>query len=733
MTPPSERVIKADSPPRDPDIERLLHGRLHEPRNVLGVHDVGANDAVVRVLLPSALRVRLIEPAVELARIPGTPLFEWTGPRSEIKAPYRIRFESQDGRWHERHDPYSFPLEIDDHDLARFAAGSHIHAYRFLGAHERTIAGVRGIRFAVWAPNAERVSVVGTFNHWDGRYHPMSVRGGSGVWELFVPEIGEGELYKYEIYTRDTRELKLKADPYAAAFEQRPATAGITTAPSKFVWDDEAWLTQRAEREWLREPISIYEVHLGSWRRNAAGNFLRYSELAGPLAAYVKDLGFTHVELLPITEHPFDDSWGYQCTGYFAPTSRHGPPDELRELIAELHRQGIGVLLDWVPGHFPKDDHALARFDGTPLYEYGDWQKGEHPEWSTLVFNYTRHEVQSFLLSSAIRWLEDFHFDGLRVDAVASMLYLDYSRQPHQWTPNQHGGNENLEAITFLKRLNETTHATCPGTITVAEESTAWPGVSHPTYAGGLGFTFKWNMGWMHDTLSYFTKDPVHRRFHHNLLTFGPMYAFSENFVLPLSHDEVVHGKRSLLDKMPGDAWQRYANLRLMFTFQWTYPGKKLLFMGGEFAQPREWSHHGSLPWHLADEPAHAGIRALLRDLNRIYRTTPALHRLDHDANGFQWLSWQDENHSVISYLRKNGDEHAVVILNFTPVPRTSYRVGVPKAGTYREILSSDSHYYGGSNLGNDVVATEPTPWMGQPHSIVLTVPPLGAVVLVPG
>jgi 1,4-alpha-glucan branching enzyme len=731
MTPPSQSG-SATAAQRNPDVERLLQGRLHEPRSVLGLHSVDARDAVVRVLLPNARRARLVGADVDMTHLAGTPLFEWRGPRAALKAPYRIRFESNDGQWHERYDPYSFPLEIDDADLGRFAGGGHIHAHRFLGAHERTIAGVRGIRFAVWAPNAERVSVVGTFNHWDGRYHTMSVRGSSGVWELFIPELGAGELYKYELYTRDSRELKLKSDPYGAAFEQRPATAGVTTPPSKFRWDDAAWLAQRAQRDWLKEPMSIYEVHLGSWRRTASGHFLGYRELGEQLASYVKDLGFTHVELLPITEHPFDDSWGYQVTGYFAPTSRHGSPDDLRELVATLHRNGIGVLLDWVPGHFPKDEHALARFDGTPLYEYGDWQKGEHPDWSTLVFNYTRHEVQSFLLSSAICWLEDFHFDGLRVDAVASMLYLDYSRKPHQWTPNQHGGNENLEAITFLKRLNETTHATCPGTITLAEESTSWPKVSRPTYEGGLGFTFKWNMGWMHDTLSYLQNDPVHRRFHHNLLTFGPMYAFTENFVLPLSHDEVVHGKRSLLDKMPGDEWQQLANLRLLLTYQWTYPGKKLLFMGGEFGQRREWSHHGSLPWHQADEPRHAGILALVRDLNRIYRDTPALHRLDHDGAGFQWLSWQDDAHSILSYLRKDGDSHAVVVLNFTPVPRHGYRVGVPKAGSYREILSSDSQFYGGSNVGNGVAHTEPTPWMSQPHSIVVSLPPLGGLVLVP-
>jgi 1,4-alpha-glucan branching enzyme len=732
MIAPHEESMAREIAKRNPDVELLLQGRLHDPRRVLGVHTVGANGVVVRVLLPNARRAHLVAPAIELTRVTGTALFEWRGSRHELTTPYRVRWEAHDGRSHQGFDPYSFPLHIEASDLARFASGGHIHANRFLGAHALTVAGVPGIRFAVWAPNAERVSVVGAFNHWDGRYHPMSVRGDSGVWELFLPELGPGELYKYEIVTRDRRELRLKTDPYAAAFENRPATASITTAAPAFRWDDEAWIEERAKRDWLREPISIYEVHLGSWRRSASGQFLSYRELARQLGGYAADLGFTHVEVLPITEHPLDDSWGYQCTGYFAPTRRHGSPDDLREFVAELHKQGLGVLLDWVPGHFPKDDHALARFDGTTLYEYADPRKGEHPDWDTLVFNYARNEVQSFLLSSAVCWLEDFHFDGLRVDAVASMLYLDYSRQPHQWTPNEHGGNENFEAIAFLKRLNETTHANCPGTITIAEESTAWPQVSRPTYGGGLGFTFKWNMGWMHDTLSYMTKDPVHRRFHHNLLTFGPIYAFTENFVLPLSHDEVVHGKRSLLDKLPGDDWQRFANLRALLTFQWTYPGKKLLFMGAEFGQPREWNHHESLPWHLADEPRHAGIRALVRDLNSAYRNIPALHRRDHDGDGFAWLTWQDDAHSTLSFLRKDGVEHAVVVLNFTPVPRHGYRVGVPAPGRYREVLNSDSEFYGGSNLGNTVASTEPVPCMDQPHSIVVTLPPLAGIILVP-
>jgi 1,4-alpha-glucan branching enzyme len=560
----------------------------------------------------------------------------------------------------------------------------------------------------------------------------MSVRGDSGVWELFLPEVRPGELYKFEIVGRDTRELKLKSDPYGAAFEQRPATASVVATPSAFEWSDGDWMRRRTERDWLREPISIYEVHLGSWRRGPAGQFMNYRELGRELAAYASDLGFTHVELLPITEHPHDDSWGYQCTGFFAPTRRHGEPDDLRALIAELHAHGIGVLLDWVPGHFPKDAHALARFDGSALYEYDDPKKGEHPDWQTLVFNYSRNEVQSFLLSSAVCWLEDFHFDGLRVDAVASMLYLDYSRKPHEWSPNQFGGNENLEAIAFLKRLNQVTHGICPGTITAAEESTAWPQVSRPTYSGGLGFTFKWNMGWMHDTLKYVANDPVHRRFHHNLLTFGPIYAFTENFVLPLSHDEVVHGKRSLLDRMPGDDWQRFANLRLLLAFQWMYPGKKLLFMGGEIGQPREWNHHESLPWHLADEPRHAGIRALVRDLNRLYRGIPALYRRDHDGEGFSWLSWQDDENSVLSFLRKDGHEHVVALLNFTPVPRHGYRVGVPASGRYRELLNSDSRYYGGTDVGNPMVETEPVPCMGYAQSIVVTLPPLAAVALAP-
>jgi len=717
----------------DPDVQRLLAGRLHDPRSVLGVHSEADGHAVLRVYLPHAQRVELVAPATTLRRIGDSALFEWYGTAHALPRRYRLRWQAHDGAWQEQHDPYSFPLCVAQADLDAHAAGEHYRAFEFLGAHAVEVDGVPGMLFAVWAPSAERVSVVGHFNQWDGRCHTMSVRSGSGVWELFVPELAAGELYRYEIRNRDSGELRIKTDPYATVLEHRPANASITPAARAFAWSDREWMEARAQRAWHREPISVYEVHLASWRRGAHGELLGYRELALELASYVADLGFTHVELMPVTEHPFDDSWGYQCTGYFAATSRHGHPDDLRAFVSALHEHGIGVILDWVPGHFPKDDYALARFDGSRLYEYGDPQKGEHREWGTLVFNYSRNEVRSFLLSSAVYWLDEFHFDGLRVDAVASMLYLDYSREPGRWTPNVHGGNENLEAISFLRRLNELTHGVCPGSVTIAEESTAWPQVSRPTYAGGLGFSFKWNMGWMHDTLVYMSKEAVHRRYHHNLLTFGPIYAFTENFVLPLSHDEVVHGKRSLFDKMPGDEWQKLANLRLLFCYQWMYPGKKLLFMGGELGQPGEWNHREALPWAAANDAPRAGLKALVKDLNRLYRSTPALHRRDHEPDGFAWLSWEDEHNSVLSFVRQDGDDHVVVVLNFTPVPRADYRVGVPRAARYRTLLNSDSSFYGGSNLGNAVAVSEPIACMGRAQSITLMLPPLGALVLAPG
>ncbi len=716
----------------DPDIRRLLEARLHDPRRVLGLHDTPAGQRV-RIFIPHAQHVELMGPSRPMTRLAGTDLFEWTGPAGSITPPFRYRWTA-DGIVTEQTDAYSLPLQLSEQALESFGRGEHSRAWELLGARPAEVAGVDGILFAVWAPNAERASVVGNFNRWDGRCHPMTVRGNSGVWELFIPGLGAGELYKFELRNRDTGALLVKGDPYARRCELRPSTASITTGANAWTWNDRPWMEQREHTDWLREPISVYEVHPGSWRRGANGAFLNYREIGAELGRYARDLGFTHVELMPIVEHPFDDSWGYQSTGYFAPTSRFGAPDDLRALVDELHGMGLGVLLDWVPGHFPRDEFALARFDGTPLYEYADPLKGEHPDWDTLVFDYGRNEVRSFLLSSARYWLEEFHFDGLRVDAVASMLYLDYSRRHGQWAPNVFGGNENLEAVAFLKALNQLTHAVAPGSITVAEESTAWPGVSRPTYDGGLGFTFKWNMGWMHDTLLYVHKDPVHRRFHHDLITFGPIYAFSENFMLPLSHDEVVHGKGSLLGKMPGDEWQRFANLRLLYTFQWTFPGKKLLFMGQEFAQPWEWNHHQSLPFDLMTDARHAGIHHLVRDLNGLYRRHAALHRRDTEGDGFAWLSWDDRENSVLSFLRRDGDAHAVVILNATPVPRRSYRVGVPEgASAYREVFNSDSRYYGGTDVGNPhPLAVQQVPCMGYPCSIELTLPPLAGIVLLP-
>ncbi len=714
-------------------LQRIVEARHHDPFQVLGRHELDEDNVVIRVFLPRAERVRINAGGVELERIPGTDLFTWEGPKDRVEGLYLISWYDKWGKVHVQHDPYQFRPLIGDFDLHLFGEGRHWHAYRFLGAHQRTVDGIAGFQFAVWAPSATRVSVVGEMNGWDGRAHPMRVRGGTGVWELFIPGLQPGALYKYEVRDQSGNSL-VKIDPYANAFQQRPENACILHGESSHRWHDADWIARRAERNWQDAPLSTYEVHLGSWQRDENGDFLNYRELGQRLADYCVDMGFTHVELLPITEHPLDASWGYQATGYFAPTARFGDPDDFRWLVDHMHARGIGVLLDWVPAHFPRDTTALARYDGTALYEHADPRQGEHRDWGTLIFNYGRNEVKNFLLSSALYWLNEFHIDGLRVDAVAAMLYLDYSREDGDWIPNKFGGNENLDAVEFLRQLNTVTHEQHPGTLMIAEESTSWPQVSRPTYLGGLGFSMKWNMGWMHDTLSYLEKDPIYRHYHHDLLTFGLIYAFSENFVLPFSHDEVVHGKKSMLDKMPGDAWQKFASLRLLYTFMFTYPGKKLLFQGCEFAQGREWNFDSAADWELLERPQHQGIRTIVSDLNRLYRDQPALHEVDFESKGFEWIDCHDSSQSVLSYLRKSKDGKQIVAaaFNFTPVPRENYRIGVPKAGFYREAVNSDAALYGGSNVGNrGGVHSEPISWMGRPNSIPLALPPLAGVVMV--
>jgi len=713
-------------------ITRLIEARHPDPFEVLGRHLVG-DRCLVRAFLPGAETVRIPQARVELTRVSGTDLFVWEGSPDAVPARYRLSWEDRAGNRHSRYDPYCFPPQLPDLELRLFGAGRHWHAHRFLGAHPCAPDGIPGVRFAVWAPNAARVSLVGGFNHWDGRMYPMRLRGDSGVWELFIPGLAAGDLYKFEIRDRHGG-IQVKIDPYARSFQQRPETAAAICGASGFRWQDQAWMQARAASDWQHRPLSIYEVHLGSWRRDPAGQFLTYRALAEQLADYALALGVTHLELLPMTEHPLDASWGYQATGYFAPTSRFGPPDDFRWFVDYLHRRGIGVILDWVPAHFPRDAFALARYDGDPLYEYADPRLGEHQDWGTLIFNYGRDQVRNFLISSAFYWLDEFHLDGLRVDAVASMLYLDYSRRPGEWLPNRHGGNENLEAVEFLRRLNVVTHQRHPGTLMIAEESTAWPAVSRPTDLGGLGFGLKWNLGWMHDTLAYLSKEPVYRHHHHELLTFGLLYAFSENFILPFSHDEVVHGKGSLPDRMPGDARQKFASLRLLYSLMFTYPGKKLLFMGCEFGQTREWDCDGELDWQLTEQPRHQGLRRLVTDLNRLYRSQPALHDLDFSAAGFEWLDCHDSAQSVIGYLRKDrgGEQLVAAAFNFTPLPRRDYRLGVPRPGCYREAINSDAASYGGSDLGNrGGVASEPYSCMGRPYSIPLVLPPLGAVILI--
>jgi 1,4-alpha-glucan branching enzyme len=715
----------------DPVAEALANARTHDAHGTLGLHRVGSEQRL-RAVRPAAeaLWVRGQHGYEPMRRIHAGGVFEWRG--GAVPRPVQLK-ANEHGRSHEFFDPYCFAPALRAEDLYLFNEGTLHQAYRVLGSHFEWREGVSGVRFAVWAPNAERVSVVGVFNDWDGRVHPMTVHGTSGVWELFIPGVQPGMLYKYEIRSRPGGELLLKTDPYAQAFELRPGTAARVAGGSNHAWRDDAWMQQRAHWDWLHAAVNVYELHPGSWRRHPDGRFYTYEELAQALIPYVQEQGYTHIELLPVFEHPLDESWGYQTTGYFAATSRYGSPEALKGFIDACHVAGLGVILDWVPAHFPSDAFALARFDGTALYEHEDPRLGFHQDWGTHIFNYGRSEVRSFLLSSAHYWLAEFHVDGLRVDAVASMLYLDYSRKAGEWVPNAHGGRENLEAIAFLRELNVMVHRDFPGALTVAEESTAWPMVSRPTYLGGLGFSMKWNMGWMNDSLRYFGREPVFRRYHHDELTFGQVYAYSENFLLPLSHDEVVHGKGSLLGKMPGDAWQQFANVRLLAAWQYTTPGKKLTFMGNEFAQGREWRVSAELDWFLLDIDWHRGVQQCVRDLCRLYRDVPALHEADFEPSGFDWIDCHDAEQSVLLFERRARDGRFVIVaLNFTPVPRPGYRVGVPAAGGYRELFNSDSRYYGGSNIGNGYVRAQRAPWMGRPYSIDIALPPLAGIILVP-
>jgi 1,4-alpha-glucan branching enzyme len=722
-------------------VSGIVNGDHHDPFSFLGMHLDGRKRILtVRAFLPGAHKVTVIDsargtPVAELSRVHEAGLFASALDERRKHFDYRLRVADRHGE-REIEDPYRFPPILGDLDLHLLAEGNHLRSFEKLGAHPTSLCRVRGVSFAVWAPDASRVSVIGEFNEWDGRRHPMRVRHDCGVWEIFLPGVEIGALYKYELRT-SKGEVLVKADPYAFEAELRPRTASVIHWPSPDVRGDDGWMEQRGRVNDRSSPIAIYEVHLGSWRRKSEeGNrFLTYRELADELVPYAVEMGFTHLELLPVCEHPFDGSWGYQPTGLFAATSRFGTPSDFRFFVERCHREGLAVLVDWVPGHFPNDPHGLGCFDGTCLYEHADPRQGLHSEWKTLIYNFGRSEVANFLISNALFWLERYNVDGLRVDAVASMLYLDYSRAENEWIPNVFGGNENLEAIDFLKRMNEQVYANHPGIATIAEESTAWPMVSRPTHLGGLGFGYKWNMGWMNDSLSYISRDPVHRRHHHEELTFSMIYAFDENFILPLSHDEVVHGKGSLLGRMPGDRWQKFANLRAYLTYMYTHPGKKLLFMGGELGQDREWSHDESLDWHVLADPMHAAVQALVRDLNRLYRSTPALHELDCEPGGFAWIDCHDHENSVLSYIRRARDprDFAVVICNFTPVVREGYRIGVPRGGYYAELLNSDAHCYGGGNVGNlGGVTARPEPMHGMPFSLSLTLPPLATLILRP-
>jgi 1,4-alpha-glucan branching enzyme len=708
------------------EASRITAGTHADPHRVLGIHEAEGR-WVVRAWLPDALSC-----TVRWGSATATAVLQhdlWVADLGDASQPapasYALHVGWPDGQSSDLDDPYRFWPTLGELDLHLIGEGQHRQLWRRLGAHVTTHQGVDGVAFAVWAPGAKAVRVVGEWNFWDGRVQPMRSLGSSGVWELFVPAARAGQLYKYEIVGADGRQ-RLKADPMATATEVPPGTASRIFSPAH-VWQDGAWMADRARTDILRSRQATYECHLGSWQLGRS-----YRELAELLPEYVASMGFTHVEFLPVTEHPFGGSWGYQVSSYFAPSARFGDPDDFRALVDAFHRAGIGVIIDWVPAHFPRDDWALARFDGTALYEHADPRQGEHPDWGTLVFNFGRTEVRNFLVSSALYWLDEFHIDGLRVDAVASMLYLDYSRREGEWIPNRFGGRENLEAIDLLREVNTLVHEQFPGACTIAEESTAWPAVSRPVYAGGLGFTFKWNMGWMHDTLDYFDKAPVYRRHHHHELTFGLLYAFSENFVLPLSHDEVVHGKRSLLSKMPGDRWQQLANLRALFAWMWAHPGRPLLFMGGELGEDREWSHDRSVEWALADDPGHAGIQVLVRTLNLLAVEHPALYVADFEAEGFRWIDANDADQNVFSFLRFATDDTVACVANLSPIVRRSYRIGLPRDGLWNEILNTDAPVFGGSGVVNGPLVATDEHWHGLPASLELTLPPLGVVWLTP-
>ena len=724
------------APPAD-EVARLIRGEHQDPHAILGAHRA-AGGVVIRAFHPQTSGATVL---LEGGRaVPMEPIGDglWASAVGNVTEPaglrYRLRLMFPDGTVWEREDPYRFGPTLGEMDLHLIREGTHERLYDVLGAHPRTHEGETGVSFAVWAPNARGVRIAGDFDRWDGRLMPMRSMGASGVWELFVPGIGSGELYKYEVLGADGR-LRLKADPLAFAMQVRPETASRVWDSSAFEWSDDDWMRGRAERDPYRSPMAAYEVHLGSWMRNDDGSWLGYREASEKLVEHCRRFGFTHVELMPVAEHPFDPSWGYQVTGYYAPTARFGSPDDFAAMVDALHRGGIGVIVDWVPAHFPSDDFALRRFDGTALYEHADPQRGEHPDWGTLIFNFGRPEVRNFLVANALFWFDRYHIDGLRVDAVASMLYLDYSRGDGEWTPNVHGGRENLEAVAFLRETNERAYGRFPGIVTIAEESTAFPGVTHPTYLGGLGFGFKWDMGWMHDTLDYFGSDPMHRHSHYERLTFRTLYKDTERFVLPLSHDEFVHGKGSLLRRMPGDDWHRFANLRAMLVDMWGQPGKKLLFMGSELAPWEEWSHDRALPWEAAAaDPRRAAFGRFVEDLGRLYGSSPALWAADHDPTGFAWIVASDVDSSVYAWIRSGGDDLAVVVLNLTPVVRHDYRLGLPRAGRWLEAMNSDSEHYGGSNVGNlgGVVASAEEPWHGQPASAVVSLPPLSGLILRP-